>query len=248
MSVASTNDKVNEASSDASDNGYIIGQVTSIDDPLQLNRIQVKIPNLYDPDLGPVPWCGPHVQSLFGVGVNWGVYGSPAVGSLVKIKLQGGDAHYPLYEASLYNQPNPLFSDPTSYGFQDPKGNIQLVSLTAGTWLFQTFDKSSYLYDGKGNLIEGVAAQYSMTAVDWAVSGSNTATLHSGANTTVASNGVLNISASGPINVGAGGVVTIQGSRILLGAGGAGSMGTAPTAPTLVNPTAAATATILGQL
>jgi phage baseplate assembly protein gpV len=105
---------------------WIKGTVTQNVDPLNLDRVQVSIPGLYDPDLGDIPWIGPLKISPFGIGSNYGTYGTPTVGSDVAICLQNGDAHYPVY-MHLQCFPNEMFPSGTSWGFQDPSGNQLLV-------------------------------------------------------------------------------------------------------------------------
>src|ERR1700693_5312455 len=101
MSMSSGNDRINEASMDELEEGYLVGTVIANNDPLGLNRVQVTIPDILDSNQGPVPWIGPHAYSPFGQGSGYGVYGSPAVGSEVKVKFQEGKANYGFYEASL---------------------------------------------------------------------------------------------------------------------------------------------------
>lgn len=99
------------------------GVVVSTADPLNLDRVQARVPGLYDPDLGDIPWIGPIKYSPFGCGASWGVYGVPAVGSDVQILLQDGDPNYPVYQ-HLQRTANSNFPSGSSWGFIDPNGNM----------------------------------------------------------------------------------------------------------------------------
>jgi hypothetical protein len=133
--------------------GYYLGVVTNVNDPLDLMRIQCKVPGLYDPDLGDVPWCGPIKDSPFGFGSGYGVYGYPQMGSTVLIELQGGDEHKPLYRTIPTAQdPNGNFSGPNQWGFQDPSGNILVVDMAAGTWKWQHSSGDYVTYDKTGKM------------------------------------------------------------------------------------------------
>lgn len=106
------------------------GKVVTNVDPENLDRIQVSVPQLYDPSLGDLPWVGPMKYSPFGVGASWGVFGAPAIGSDVAIILQQGDPHYPLYIAGIQMTAMAGFISGTNWGFVDPAGNTLNVNLT----------------------------------------------------------------------------------------------------------------------
>jgi uncharacterized protein involved in type VI secretion and phage assembly len=148
------NDKMSEAEADAKDDGYMIGTVTDNKDPDGLGRIKVNIPGLFDPSQGEVPWIGPSKISPFGIGPTWGVYGSPAVGSTVRIELQDGDPHYALHVADEYVKANanPDFKDPATWGFKDPSGNQLLVNMTTQNWHFTHSSGLSIIIDQTGKL------------------------------------------------------------------------------------------------
>ncbi len=106
------------------------GKVVTNVDPENLDRIQVSVPQLYDPSLGDLPWVGPMKYSPFGIGAGWGVFGAPAIGSDVAIILQQGDPHYPLYIAGIQMTAMAGFISGTNWGFVDPAGNTLNVNLT----------------------------------------------------------------------------------------------------------------------
>ena len=73
------------------------GQVVDNNDPLHLDRVKVRIPNLFDPDLGEIPWIFPIKHSQFGQGNGYGHVGVPPIGALVFVLLVGIDANFSYY-------------------------------------------------------------------------------------------------------------------------------------------------------
>lgn len=150
----SANDRIEEASSDATDTGYIIGTVVDNNDPEGIGRVKVSIPNLFDPAQGAIPWIGAHRQSPFGYGPNFGVYGSPQIGSQVRVKFQEGDAHYGLVEGDEYKTSiaNSKFKDPKTWGFRDPSGNELFVNMDTQAWEFTHSSGITIKYDVEGTM------------------------------------------------------------------------------------------------
>lgn len=161
MSFHTANDTLTH--SEEYDKGYYLGTVTANVDPLGLHRIQANVPGLYDTNSGEVPWIGPHKDSPFGFGTGpngqYGTYGSPAIGSKVKIELQNGDEHNALYSpVQVLADVNTDFSAPNVWGFKDPAGNTLRVDMIAGTWTFthQSGDQVQYQPTGdRVTIIEG---------------------------------------------------------------------------------------------
>jgi hypothetical protein len=143
--------------------GYYIGTVINNQDPLGFGRVQANVPNLYDSSQGEVPWIGPSKDSPFGYGTStkgpFGFFGAPAVGSTIRIELQNGDEHKPVYltQPTAPNA-NPAFKDPNTWGFQDPSGNQLLINMANGTWTFTHSSGDQVAYDAAGDrvtLIQG---------------------------------------------------------------------------------------------
>jgi hypothetical protein len=140
---------------------YILGKVVNNKDDdtaasgsgINKDRIQVSAPGLYDPDEGEVPWVGPMKFSPFGIGKDWGVYGSPQPGSDVILELQGGNANYAIYH-SIQRYPSPSeFSKPgKEWGFKDPRGNILHVDLENDEIYFKTRSGVEFHVSGSGGL------------------------------------------------------------------------------------------------
>lgn len=235
MSMNSTNDRLAEASADQRYDGYMVGYVTENVDPDGVARVKVRIPGVVDPDKGPVPWCLPTKDSPFGQGPDYGVYGSPKIGSPVRVTFQNGDANYPVYENDMYLKAhaNPKFKDPDTWGFKDPKGNELFVNLTTGVWEFTHNAGTTIKHDGQGNMNVHVAKDETHDVVGnrtTTIGGNDTQTTQGNAQGTV--QGTLNLTVSGAVtvtaqagvtinvtgdaNLTASGTVNIQGSSINL--------------------------------
>lgn len=129
----------------------LLGVVIDNNDPLNLSRVKVRIPGLFDPDNGEVPWVGPLKFAPFGMGASWGVYGSPAIGSAVAVYLQRGNPQYPLY-LSVHRQANGEFPAGKAWGFVDPVGNKVKFDLVDKSITLTTNDSIVFRTDGQGNL------------------------------------------------------------------------------------------------
>lgn len=134
---------------------FLLGEVIDNNDPLHMDRIKVKIPELYNPDLGELPWCMPAKNPVFGQGKTWGLYGVPAIGSTVIIELQDGDANFPIYRCFAQIKPNVNveYDTPNKWGFVDPSGNKLLVDMEAQTFTF-THCTGSVLHFGPDQQVQ----------------------------------------------------------------------------------------------
>lgn len=160
MGLKTVNDSVNN--SESYKDGYYVGTVTNNTDTFGIARVQVHVAGLYDTDMGPVPWAGPLKDSPFGYGTTsggqqYGVYGYPQVGSKVKVELQNGDEHKPLY-TTLYTAPDahPWFNTASRWGYVDPSGNSLQVDMSANTWVWTHESGDSISFDGSGNVVKVV--------------------------------------------------------------------------------------------
>lgn len=183
-----------------------VGTVVQNRDPLNLDRIQVRIPGLYDPDQGEVPWCGPHKDSPFGTAQNWGVYGVPAIGSDVVVELQNGDPHYPVY-SSIMRYANPDFPSGGAWGFKDPRGNRLKVDLDANTVTFNSGTNVVFHIDAQGNLSVSVPGTTTITS-------EKTMTLVSHQDMSLHADGNMDISSGGTMTLNAGGAYSLTAPTI----------------------------------
>lgn len=100
------------------------GTVIDNNDPLHLDRVKVAVSNLFDPELGEVPWIFPIKHSPFGQGANVGQFGVPAVGSTVVVELQDNDPQFAYYSGGLLVQGNEIQDlQPGQYRTVDPSGS-----------------------------------------------------------------------------------------------------------------------------
>lgn len=225
--INSANDRIDEATTDATDDGYIIGEVVDNVDPDGIGRVKVKIPQLFDIGQSAVPWIGAHRQSPFGFGPNFGVYGSPQVGSKIRVKFQEGSAHYGLSEADEYNKAiaNSKFKTPDTWGFKDPSGSELFVNLTTKAWEFTHASGTTIKYNAQGDETIHIIRNRDLT-VDGTntenVTGDQVQVIKGSLNITVTgeiaitTNSQVSIVAGGNIDLTASGTVNISGSTVNL--------------------------------
>ena len=112
------------------DNQWLIAKVAENVDPSGQHRIKITIPSI--PSLSQTPvWAAPdHVNG--GGGGGDATQDIPAVGSQVYVKLQGGDAHFPLYRGGVVG-PGVLNTlthggngNPNVYGWK--RGSVQFTA------------------------------------------------------------------------------------------------------------------------
>lgn len=243
MTANSVNDRLSAAEEDGKYDGYIIGVVTENNDPKGAARIKVKIANVLDTDQGPVPWCLPSKKSPFGQGPGYGVYGSPAVGSPVRVFLQNGDPHMPVYIADEYlaAHANPKFKDPKTWGYKDPGGSELFVNYETGAWEWTHQSGTTFKYDGQGNMsmhvaknqtndvvgntvttlhgtlnetVDGVVTIKYQQTLNFTVVGDATVKIDGSLNATVGNDATIGVGGSATVT--AGGAVNIQGSTVNL--------------------------------
>ena len=150
--------------------------------------MQANVPGLYNTATGPVPWIGPIKDSPYGFGKGakgpYGVYGSPAVGSQIKVELQKGDDHNALYTPlATVPSANPAFASPQTWGYQDPSGNQQLVNMATGSWTWTHSSGDTINYDSAGDRVTVVKGNANET-----ISGSLSLTVQGSANINVTGN------------------------------------------------------------
>ena len=217
-------DSLNEAMKMRSadyDGTYFKGTVVNNADPLNIDRIQVSIPNLYDESLGDLPWIGPIKDSPFGIGETWGVFGTPAIGSTVAILFQSGDPHYPVYVGGVQSTAVAGFVSGTNWGFKDPAGNTLNINLATEVTTLTLASGFTINIDAAGNAKVTTPGSYTRS-----VSGSiqdstpGTATLTAGnyvINGSTRVNGNMSVStgATGTFTTNSGTVVTVQDGIVI---------------------------------
>jgi phage baseplate assembly protein gpV len=174
-----------------------IGTVVYNEDPLELKRVKVQIPNLLVGDHSKLPWIAP---MFFGLVANGGGGGSahlvPAVGTDLVVEFQMGNPLYGLYMASPI-RPDQLpaeFRDADylwTYGWKDPAGNLFLVNTKAGSNTIKVVHGSS-------------GAEFK---------------IEDNGDTTYNTPGVVNIVAEGTVTITTPGEVHVDGSNVVVSGG-----------------------------
>jgi phage baseplate assembly protein gpV len=200
MGFQSANDTV--AATEKYGEGYYLGTVTINVDPEGLHRVQANVPNLYDTTKGEVPWIGAHTSSPFGFGVGpngaYGTYGSPYVGSNIKVELQNGDEHNGLYSPiQVAAAVNADFTDPNVWGFKDPDGNVVKYDMTNHTYTFTTKGGATINIDANGKRVTAVNGDVETSNGDWQINVTGNAGISASGNAVVSANGNVSLSAGG---------------------------------------------------
>jgi hypothetical protein len=159
MGFSSVNDTLSSQENYAQ--GYYLATVTANNDTVGIGRVQAKIPGLFDPDQGEVPYIGPTSFSPYGFGVGdkgpYGVYGTPQVGSDIRVELQKGDENKALYISQITAKSrHPWFNTPSRWGYVDPAGNSLQVDMQSGAWTWTHQSGDTIAYDGSGNVVRVV--------------------------------------------------------------------------------------------
>lgn len=161
-----------------------IGPVVANNDPMQAQRVQVRIPILHDnvPD-AQLPWCMRADNDGVGQGGGASTCKVPVVNSYVCVKFQEGDMHQPMYVAmpSLPGTLDALFKTnyPNRYGFVDPTGNQFYIDMLAGDMKFKHSSGATISIDKNGNgsavlpgtLTATATGAGTLTAASWKVNG-----------------------------------------------------------------------------
>ncbi|MGE8451915.1 MAG: hypothetical protein ACN6OP_15090 [Pseudomonadales bacterium] len=192
MPINKMNDNL-EAAQDYGNKAFL-GRTVGNADATGVGRFQVNVPGLFDD--GELPQVGIIRYSPFGIGKNFGWYGSPWNGSSAVLRLQDGDASYPIAEGYLLTQQDvhPEFTDPNVWGYVDPNGTMQKVDLTQETFTFKHVSGTTYTIDQQGNLVAHVVGNREIT-----VDGNSTLTVVG--NTTINTTGATNINTNGSTTI-----------------------------------------------
>lgn len=146
--------------------------VLANNDPLQLQRIQVKIPILHDgvPNTY-LPWCVPEKISGVGQGGGAASCNVPVVGSLVKVIFKDGDPHQPEYTSTVVTPgtKNSFFSVnyPNRYGSIDPIGNAFYIDMIAGDAYFKHHSGTLVHINNDGSATITFVGNVTSSAPNW---------------------------------------------------------------------------------
>lgn len=114
---------------------YFLGKVVDNDDPLKMERVKVRIPDVFEGDSANFPWCSPAKAGWFPNTAEFGVFGLvPPVGTEIKVLFQQGNPLYPLYFAYPHQKDERVNDFVTNYlkryGWKDPQGNLFFIDTT----------------------------------------------------------------------------------------------------------------------
>ena len=143
--------------------GKYRGVVLNNIDPMQMNRLQVQVPDVAG--LIPLSWAMPCVPVA---GIQNGMVALPIIGSGVWIEFEQGDADYPICVGCFWGSadevhvlsrakppalPSITFQTPLQNGLTisdlpGPTGGIMLKSATGATLIVN--DTGIYIQNGKG--------------------------------------------------------------------------------------------------
>lgn len=168
-----------------------LGQVVGIEDPDKLERVQVRIPELYDGvQDSDLPWARPKRFSIMGNTSASGVFGVPTLYSWVVVELDNGDPNLPKYSSAptVMGALKTLMSTnyPYRYGFGDENNNYFLVDRKTNDIILNHKSGTQITVDGNGNV---------------SVSTGSENTSISSNKVTITTQGDTDINASGSVNV-----------------------------------------------
>jgi len=173
--------------------GTYLGTVVSVDDPLEANRVRVKIPGICEPFSN---WARQEGRG-FGVGHGFGFFGVPPEGSEVLVTFEAGDIDSPWYrpaDIGAADIPSEVRGTPTKW----------MMSFLDIRMLFEVQDVGGQLL-GKVKIYSNKLGEYNYIEID-------------GANNKVSVEALtdLAIKAVGRVNI-QGVFVTIQGRPVTPG-------------------------------
>lgn len=171
-------DSLNNANSDKPAQ-YVIARVVENNDPLQLQRVKVVVPEMLEGNTDDLPWVLPLHAHAGGFGETYGMLHVPPIGAEVVVEFQGGRASYGLLLGSVpekRSKLDPLLANyPNRRGWVDHQGNYFYIDTTegqnqvelyhkSGTWVkildsgeVQVFTQSNARIDVTGNADVNVA-------------------------------------------------------------------------------------------
>ena len=132
----------------AQTNILFLGIVVNNNDPLGLDRVQCSVPQLYDPQLGDVPWCMPIKDCYTGQGPGYGYFGVPPIGSTVVIELQNNDANFPVYRG--YWMQSGLGLQPGVFVHRDASGSQLTIDTNSNTTTYKHVGGTTVTVNGQG--------------------------------------------------------------------------------------------------
>ena len=187
--MAGLNNPMQEISSQKREfaNRIFMGIVVDNEDPEFLQRVRIRVPVVYDGVKDEtLPWALPMYSSIQGNTKTVGAYSVPVIDSLLYVKFQDGDTHFPVY-GQIAVTPETVKDEsrinyPHRYGMSDNKGNKLYVDTKEGDMRIDHHSGTSIhiLPDGSVNMkVVGNISWDVDGDITWDVDGNWTATASS---------------------------------------------------------------------
>ncbi len=197
------------------------GKVVDNNDPEQLRRVRVHIPEVYgDTPPEELPWAFPKCPpSGTGQSSTFGSYGVLDVDSEVWVEFQQGDPHFPMVigvalRADLRKQTE-LVNYPHRYGLDDSKGNWIIVDKLTGDVEIGHFSDTRVRIEPNGNLHITSVANQTITVEqnqETEIKGNATVQVKGNVNVTVNGNAEMKVDGAMKANIGQNLQATVGGS------------------------------------
>lgn len=191
--------------------GVAVGVVINNQDPQGLGRVQVKLPNYSDLDIG--HWA--RIAVLM-AGNQRGTFFLPEIGDEVLVAFENGDFERPFVLGALWNGvDNPPDTNADGQNnhrlIKSRSGHIVRFDDTAGAEKIEIIDKSgnnAITFDTANNTIKIVSAQ------DITIDASQGSIKLTAQNVSISSTSDTTINADGELKLQASSTTTIQGSAV----------------------------------
>jgi len=191
--------------------GVAVGVVINNQDPQGLGRVQVKLPNYSDLDIG--HWA--RIAVLM-AGNQRGTFFLPEIGDEVLVAFENGDFERPFVLGALWNGvDNPPDTNDDGQNnhrlIKSRSGHIVRFDDTAGAEKIEIIDKSgnnAITFDTANNTIKIVSAQ------DITIDASQGSIKLTAQNVSISSTSDTTINADGELKLQASSTTTIQGSAV----------------------------------
>lgn len=186
---------------------FFIGKIIGNDDPLKMERIQVRVPYIFDDCSDEnLPWAIAIKQRLQGATSVVGSFGVPVVGTDVVVAFEKGDRNSPMYFGSLLTSEDLIavfgVNYPSRYGFKDSAGNIFYVDTSTNDVHFEHASGTTLDISPSGAVTINAADNVTVNT-------DGNATINSDGDVSVTAGGNSSLSAGGDVSIDSGGNVTV---------------------------------------
>lgn len=211
---------------------HYVGVCVDNNDPLQLGRIRVKVPELYgEIPNDHLPWCNPSSPFAGSTGDDidgpYGFFFIPMPGAKVRILLWRNHPWFPIWIGTHWTEGNSpeesKLTPPTNYVLKTPKQHLMDFNDTAAYMRLKDFRGNFFIIDTSEDTIKVFAQE------DYQIQVNNNHDEICQGNRRIQITGDLDIDVSGSVNISAVGNINLDGQNIYLNSGEANP--DLPTAP-----------------